>query len=53
MVCFATLVIEMGFISSVLAQHLEFYFLSEEYSLRISAGLDVSNANINHLLKKV
>uniref|UniRef100_A0A8B9TCB4 Protein broad-minded n=1 Tax=Anas platyrhynchos TaxID=8839 RepID=A0A8B9TCB4_ANAPL len=36
-----------------LAQHLEFYFLSEEYSLRISAGLDVSNANINHLLKKV
>ncbi|NXL87014.1 BROMI protein, partial [Alectura lathami] len=36
-----------------LAQHLEFYFLSGEYSLRISAGLDVSNADINHLLKKV
>ncbi|NXC44048.1 BROMI protein, partial [Penelope pileata] len=36
-----------------LAQHLEFYFLSGEYSLRISSGLDVSNADVNHLLKKV
>uniref|UniRef100_A0A8C3PVG4 Protein broad-minded n=1 Tax=Chrysolophus pictus TaxID=9089 RepID=A0A8C3PVG4_CHRPC len=36
-----------------LAQHLEFYFLSGEYSLRISSGLDVSNADINHILKKV
>ncbi|KFQ93711.1 Protein broad-minded, partial [Nipponia nippon] len=36
-----------------LARHLELYFLSGEYSLRISAGLDVSNADINRLLKKV
>ncbi|KAM9382591.1 protein broad-minded [Phaethornis superciliosus] len=36
-----------------LASHLELYFLSGEYSLRISAGLDVSNTDINHLLKKV
>ncbi|NXJ47900.1 BROMI protein, partial [Spizaetus tyrannus] len=36
-----------------LARHLEFYFLSGEYSLRISAGLDVSNTDINRLLKKV
>uniref|UniRef100_G3X8J3 Protein broad-minded n=1 Tax=Meleagris gallopavo TaxID=9103 RepID=G3X8J3_MELGA len=36
-----------------LAQHLEFYFLSGEYSLRISSGLDVSNADVNHILKKV
>ncbi|XP_010123351.1 PREDICTED: protein broad-minded [Chlamydotis macqueenii] len=36
-----------------LARHLELYFLSGEYSLRISAGLDVSNTDINHLLKKV
>uniref|UniRef100_A0A669Q8I9 Protein broad-minded n=1 Tax=Phasianus colchicus TaxID=9054 RepID=A0A669Q8I9_PHACC len=36
-----------------LAQHLEFYFLSGEYSLRISSGLDVSNADTNHILKKV
>ncbi|KFZ47705.1 Protein broad-minded, partial [Antrostomus carolinensis] len=36
-----------------LARHLELYFLSGEYSLRISAGLDVSNTHINHLLKKV
>ncbi|XP_054029949.1 protein broad-minded [Dryobates pubescens] len=36
-----------------LAKHLELYFLSGEYSLRISAGLDVSNTDINHLLKKV
>ncbi|KFV92289.1 Protein broad-minded, partial [Fulmarus glacialis] len=36
-----------------LARHLELYFLSGEYSLRISAGLDVSNADISRLLKKV
>uniref|UniRef100_A0A8B9IVJ6 Protein broad-minded n=1 Tax=Amazona collaria TaxID=241587 RepID=A0A8B9IVJ6_9PSIT len=36
-----------------LARHLESYFLSGEYSLRISAGLDVSNPDIDHLLKKV
>ncbi|XP_065592878.1 protein broad-minded [Cyrtonyx montezumae] len=36
-----------------LAQHLKFYFLSGEYSLRISSGLDVSNTEINHILKKV
>ncbi|XP_021246679.1 protein broad-minded isoform X4 [Numida meleagris] len=36
-----------------LAQHLEFYFLSGEYSLGLSSGLDVSNADINHILKKV
>ncbi|XP_005433974.2 protein broad-minded [Falco cherrug] len=36
-----------------LARHLELYFLSGEYSLRISAGLDVSNKDINYLLKKV
>ncbi|NXN13483.1 BROMI protein, partial [Indicator maculatus] len=36
-----------------LAKHLELYFLSGEYSLRISAGLDVSNTDINRLLKKV
>ncbi|NXX40193.1 BROMI protein, partial [Tricholaema leucomelas] len=36
-----------------LAKHLELYFLSGEYSLRISAGLDVSNTNIYQLLKKV
>ncbi|XP_032853983.2 protein broad-minded isoform X4 [Tyto alba] len=36
-----------------LARHLELYFLSGEYSLCISAGLDVSNTDINHLLKKV
>ncbi|KFM14108.1 Protein broad-minded, partial [Aptenodytes forsteri] len=36
-----------------LARHLELYFLSGEYSLRISAGLDVSNTDINCLLKKV
>ncbi|XP_074943636.1 protein broad-minded isoform X5 [Phalacrocorax aristotelis] len=36
-----------------LARHLELYFLSGEYSLRISAGLDVSNTDINRLLKKV
>uniref|UniRef100_A0A8C2TA29 Protein broad-minded n=1 Tax=Coturnix japonica TaxID=93934 RepID=A0A8C2TA29_COTJA len=36
-----------------LAQHLELYFLSGEYSLRISSGLDVSNADVNHILKKV
>ncbi|NXU84276.1 BROMI protein, partial [Xiphorhynchus elegans] len=36
-----------------LARHLESYFLSGEYSLRISAGLDVSNTDINRLLKKV
>uniref|UniRef100_A0A8D0KW78 Protein broad-minded n=1 Tax=Strix occidentalis caurina TaxID=311401 RepID=A0A8D0KW78_STROC len=36
-----------------LARHLELYFLSGEYSLRISAGLDVSNTDISHLLKKV
>ncbi|XP_004940320.1 protein broad-minded isoform X4 [Gallus gallus] len=36
-----------------LAQHLEFYFFSGEYSLRISSGLDVSNADVNHILKKV
>ncbi|XP_050828732.1 protein broad-minded isoform X3 [Serinus canaria] len=36
-----------------LAQHLELYFLSEEYSLHISAGLDVSNSDVNRLLKKV
>ncbi|NXW51309.1 BROMI protein, partial [Nyctiprogne leucopyga] len=35
-----------------LARHLELNFLSGEYSLRISAGLDVSNTHINHLLKK-
>ncbi|XP_061845754.1 protein broad-minded isoform X2 [Colius striatus] len=36
-----------------LAKHLELYFLSGEYSLRISAGLDVSNTEIIRLLKKV
>ncbi|KAJ7408940.1 protein broad-minded isoform X4 [Willisornis vidua] len=36
-----------------LARHLELHFLSGEYSLRISAGLDVSNTDVNHLLKKV
>ncbi|XP_009323956.1 PREDICTED: protein broad-minded [Pygoscelis adeliae] len=36
-----------------LARHLELYFLSGEYSLRISAGLDVSDTDINCLLKKV
>ncbi|NXT00180.1 BROMI protein, partial [Jacana jacana] len=36
-----------------LAKHLESYFLSGEYSLRISAGLDVSNTDINRLLKKI
>ncbi|XP_048791639.1 protein broad-minded isoform X2 [Lagopus muta] len=36
-----------------LAQHLEFYFLSGEYSLRISSGLDVSNAEVTRILKKV
>ncbi|XP_064505724.1 protein broad-minded isoform X3 [Pseudopipra pipra] len=36
-----------------LARHLELYFLSGEHSLRISAGLDVSNTDINRLLKKV
>uniref|UniRef100_A0A672TMF3 Protein broad-minded n=1 Tax=Strigops habroptila TaxID=2489341 RepID=A0A672TMF3_STRHB len=36
-----------------LARHLELYFLSGEYSLRISAGLDVSNTDIDRLLKKV
>ncbi|OXB74853.1 UNVERIFIED_CONTAM: hypothetical protein H355_006472 [Colinus virginianus] len=36
-----------------LAQHLKYYFLSGEYSLRISSGLDVSNTEINHILKKV
>uniref|UniRef100_A0A672TKX8 Protein broad-minded n=1 Tax=Strigops habroptila TaxID=2489341 RepID=A0A672TKX8_STRHB len=34
-------------------RHLELYFLSGEYSLRISAGLDVSNTDIDRLLKKV
>ncbi|XP_064364999.1 protein broad-minded isoform X3 [Dromaius novaehollandiae] len=36
-----------------LAKHLELCFLSGEYYLPISAGLDVSNTDINHLLKKV
>ncbi|XP_021150133.2 protein broad-minded isoform X1 [Columba livia] len=36
-----------------LARHLELYFLSGEYSLRVSAGLDVSNTDVNRLLKKV
>ncbi|NXE31944.1 BROMI protein, partial [Ptilorrhoa leucosticta] len=36
-----------------LARHLELYFLSGEYSLHISAGLDVSNSDVNRLLKKV
>uniref|UniRef100_A0A8D2NDN7 Protein broad-minded n=1 Tax=Zonotrichia albicollis TaxID=44394 RepID=A0A8D2NDN7_ZONAL len=36
-----------------LARHLELYFLSEENSLHISAGLDVSNSDVNRLLKKV
>ncbi|NXX88251.1 BROMI protein, partial [Centropus bengalensis] len=36
-----------------LARHLELYFLSGEYSLRISAGLDVSNKDVERLLKKV
>ncbi|XP_053918239.1 protein broad-minded isoform X3 [Cuculus canorus] len=36
-----------------LARHLELYFLSGEYSLRISAGLDVSNKDVNNLLKKI
>ncbi|NXU57125.1 BROMI protein, partial [Turnix velox] len=36
-----------------LAKHLELYFLSGEYSLCISAGLDVSNTDISYLLKKV
>uniref|UniRef100_A0A674H2U8 Protein broad-minded n=1 Tax=Taeniopygia guttata TaxID=59729 RepID=A0A674H2U8_TAEGU len=36
-----------------LARHLELYFLSGEYSLHISAGLDVSNTDVNRLLKKV
>ncbi|KGL74378.1 Protein broad-minded, partial [Tinamus guttatus] len=36
-----------------LAKHLELYFLSEEFYLPISAGLDISNTDINRLLKKV
>uniref|UniRef100_A0A8C3TNW0 Protein broad-minded n=1 Tax=Catharus ustulatus TaxID=91951 RepID=A0A8C3TNW0_CATUS len=36
-----------------LARHLELCFLSGEYSLHISAGLDVSNSDVNRLLKKV
>ncbi|KFQ49696.1 Protein broad-minded, partial [Nestor notabilis] len=36
-----------------LARHLELYFLSGEYSLCVSAGLDVSNTDIDRLLKKV
>ncbi|XP_048154367.1 protein broad-minded isoform X2 [Corvus hawaiiensis] len=36
-----------------LARHLELYFLSGGYSLHISAGLDVTNSDINRLLKKV
>ncbi|NXP09457.1 BROMI protein, partial [Thinocorus orbignyianus] len=36
-----------------LAKHLEMYFLSGGYSLRISAGLDISNTDINGLLKKI
>lgn len=56
-VCFATVVTEVRlvlvFFPSFLARHLELYFLSGEYSLRISAGLDVSNTDINRLLKKV
>ncbi|XP_065537052.1 protein broad-minded isoform X1 [Lathamus discolor] len=36
-----------------LAKHLELYFLSGEYSFRISVGLDVSNPDIDRLLKKV
>ncbi|RMC13057.1 hypothetical protein DUI87_10587 [Hirundo rustica rustica] len=36
-----------------LARHLELYFLSGEYSLHISSGLDVSNSDVNRLLKKV
>ncbi|KAM6405295.1 protein broad-minded isoform 2-T2 [Pluvialis apricaria] len=36
-----------------LVRHLELYFLSGDYSLCISAGLDVSNTDINRLLKKV
>ncbi|XP_065486989.1 protein broad-minded isoform X4 [Caloenas nicobarica] len=36
-----------------LARHLELYFLSGEYSLCVSAGLDVSNTDVNRLLKKV
>ncbi|NXY41471.1 BROMI protein, partial [Ceuthmochares aereus] len=36
-----------------LARHLELYFLSGEYSLRVSAGLDVSKKDVNNLLKKV
>ncbi|NXS88084.1 BROMI protein, partial [Erpornis zantholeuca] len=36
-----------------LARHLELYFLSGEYSLHISAGLDVSNSDVNRLLKKI
>ncbi|XP_068866997.1 protein broad-minded isoform X7 [Aphelocoma coerulescens] len=36
-----------------LARHLELYFLSGGYSLHISAGLDVSNSDVNRLLKKV
>ncbi|NXA47081.1 BROMI protein, partial [Nothocercus julius] len=36
-----------------LAEHLELYFLSEEFYLPISAGLDISNTDINRLLKKV
>uniref|UniRef100_A0A8C5T021 Protein broad-minded n=1 Tax=Malurus cyaneus samueli TaxID=2593467 RepID=A0A8C5T021_9PASS len=36
-----------------LARHLELYFLSGEYSLHISAGLDVSNSDVTRLLKKV
>ncbi|NWJ10819.1 BROMI protein, partial [Crypturellus undulatus] len=36
-----------------LAKHLELYFLSEEFYLPISAGLDISNTDINRLLKKI
>ncbi|NXU37565.1 BROMI protein, partial [Drymodes brunneopygia] len=36
-----------------LARHLELCFLSGEYSLQISSGLDVSNPDVNRLLKKV
>ncbi|NWX90911.1 BROMI protein, partial [Nothoprocta pentlandii] len=36
-----------------LAKHLELYFLSEESYLPVSAGLDISNTDINRLLKKV
>ncbi|KAF2987202.1 hypothetical protein EK904_012138 [Melospiza melodia maxima] len=50
----ATFSVRECFVSNYqISRHLELYFLSEENSLHISAGLDVSNSDVNRLLKKV